>query len=776
LSPHIKKIVKLASLVFAVLIIISISLAYFYYLDLKKILVAKLSDKSTALIGQKVDIGDLSFSPSAGMNLYDIVIENPKDFSRGQLLKIKRLYLKIKLDELFRARFHFENITVYSPELSVMTDRNGRFNISEKLKEFFERKTTISYQVDEFNIESGIIEFDKDKISNPPSPPFTEGGKGGFSGNEFRTTDLNLVIKNLSSSPGTKTLIDAVTSYTGQNKISIQGWAYLKDEPRKFNVSVSTADIPLSGFQDILGRYKINTETAKIGMSLDAEGDTEAGVSCRVVFRIKDAGIAYLNRQIKHIQLSMDAFLSVRDNSILVRDLSLNSGDSLSVRLKAAVTGIKKSPAYTAEMRIKRADLSVFDLMKDITASGIITSDTIHLKGEFSKSLPEISGSFFVRAAALKRADGRSILKNASLNLKVTGDGRNLGCTADAGAGKLSLKLSGNIKRVMEKNREIEIRMNLPQTTITDIRNSFWGVFPDSLLYAGLDGSISSNVLISNRYNDLKVNGELAIKDLMISGENGEYSVGPVKGVIPVAYSKGAHNSEEMSMSSFERSEFNTLVESYRKEISGTDFTRITVGSLNYGFRLLEDINIQLKQKGSSLNIGHFSGNIFGGRIDGSAMIDISNGLSYRAGFVLKGLSLTELCNGIEPIKGYISGKVDGIGIFKGTAAGLSRLAGKADFWTYSAGTEETKISKDFLQKLGGVSLKAYLGDRKFDKGVMSLYLQNGFVTFEELEISNRNFLGITDLSVKVAPFNNRIAIDHLMSSITEAAQRAQKK
>ena len=69
----------------------------------------------------------------------------------------------------------------------------------------------------------------------------------------------------------------------------------------------------------------------------------------------------------------------------------------------------------------------------------------------------------------------------------------------------------------------------------------------------------------------------------------------------------------------------------------------------------------------------------------------------------------------------------------------------------------------------------AYLRDRDFDKGEMSLYLQNGYIIFKELEISNRNFLGIQDLSVKVAPLNNRIAIDQLMWSITEAASRAKK-
>jgi hypothetical protein len=49
-------------------------------------------------------------------------------------------------------------------------------------------------------------------------------------------------------------------------------------------------------------------------------------------------------------------------------------------------------------------------------------------------------------------------------------------------------------------------------------------------------------------------------------------------------------------------------------------------------------------------------------------------------------------------------------------------------------------------------------------------------VIFRELEISNRNFIGMKDLDMKVAPLNNRIAIDHLMWSIIEAAYRAKKK
>jgi hypothetical protein len=167
---------------------------------------------------------------------------------------------------------------------------------------------------------------------------------------------------------------------------------------------------------------------------------------------------------------------------------------------------------------------------------------------------------------------------------------------------------------------------------------------------------------------------------------------------------------------------------------------------------------------------------MFGGRLSGAAFIDLSPGLNYQAGLIVDAVSLTQLCEDISPIRGYISGKVNGIVAIKGSGAGLAKIIGKADFWTFSDRGETTRISREFLEKIGGPQVRAYLGERRFNKGIMNIYIQNGFLIFRDLEISNRNILGITDLSVKVAPLNNRIAIDHLMWTITEAAQRAKKK
>jgi len=85
-------------------------------------------------------------------------------------------------------------------------------------------------------------------------------------------------------------------------------------------------------------------------------------------------------------------------------------------------------------------------------------------------------------------------------------------------------------------------------------------------------------------------------------------------------------------------------------------------------------------------------------------------------------------------------------------------------------------ISKEFLRKIGGSSLKGYLRDRKFNKGILDLYLKDGDLIFKELKISNRNIFGITDLSVRVAPMSNRIALDDLLWTIVEAAERNKKK
>lgn len=756
-----KKILKIVSAILGIIILFSIILAYYHYLTLKKAFIDRISSKAGSLIGQRVRIGDLSFSSSGAIDIHDITIENPEGFGEGQLLRVKKVSLHMKLSELPGGRVSFYAVEIDKPELSLIRDKQNKFNISDTFMLFLSKKVTTRYRIDTVKVNSGTIDINRDQ--------------------RYRISNIILTLSNLSSDTGDKTLITGGV-FSGKNRISIDGWVFLNDDPEKFSLSASSDNIEFSLFKELIGKDIIDTKRARLDIGFQAEGDKKNGIALKSRIHLKNAGSFTYKKDIKDITLNADAFLDISGGRLIINNLLLNAGDASAAQLKGTVKNITLNPPYSAELKVIAPDLSALSGI----ASGFFkipyrftgSVNEASFKGTF-----DIEGSIHGRASvnakslsAAKTEDNRTAVKNAALNSDVLFRGRDLDFSIDTHAGNVSAKLSGKVDGFIGQDRSIKIRVVLPETRTTDIRNAFWDNFPDKLLYAGLNGSLSADISIGYGKNRLSAEGELRIKNLMLEGENGEYSAGPVNGIVPLHYKKPDNAGEPIHMPSFDPNEFENLSRYYADKKMEDGFARIKVGSLRYGFRLLEDAEVWVSQMGSYLNISLFSANIFGGRLSGSAVLDISDGLNYRAGFLVKGISLTRLCEDISPIKGYITGKVDGIAALKGSGAGLDGLIGRADFRAYRAGGEKTKISREFLEKVGGPSMKAYLRDRDFDKGVLSLYIQDGFLIFRELEISNRNFLGVNDLSVKVAPFNNRIAVEHLMSTIEEAAQRAKEK
>jgi hypothetical protein len=921
-----KRVITVISLILLLSVVLLLSVAYIQYRDLKRAFVVKLSTQATSFIGQEVVVGDLSFSPAGEINLHDITVHNPEGFTAGKLLTIKKLSLKMRYREILKKKLIFEKITVHEPELAIFQNREGRLNISDKLREIFARKTTLQYQIDEFAIMSGIIDFNGDK--------------------KFRNDEVNVSLKNLSPVPDTKTSISGRTTYAG-SRIAIDGWVYLKDAPKRLNISVSSEDLKLSALKETLNKCGIEITKTKVTFYLNGEGDTEKGFHFTSEIGMRDAKFTFLKKDVKEILLKIHAFLSISDKTLIINNTSLNAGGITAIIVQGELKKINEDFFYSAGLKIKRLDLSAINFMKDVSIGGIVNSDNLRVQGSYKKPFPELSGSLELRDALFQARDfaagqinadikftaggaaaidlkmkdmkyggytipwlhaksgiayhdniitlkspdiqsqdfttsanhatiklplkntehgvrleirdmhasypekeagitnadlsmtlnkesnvlsgdfgfsargimvkeirtgfikgsgrvdewnfsagsllgkaalqaekvtipyknnKRTLIKDGILKAEIQFGGKDLVFNGDADAGKLSANISGTVKDFAQKNRLGEMKITLPEIKATSIRETFWDIFPDSLLYAAMNGSLASDMAV--RYDDsaIEVKGILLLNDLVLKGENGEYEVGPIKGAFPVVYTQKNGKEYPPELPSFEWSEFDNVRNHYAGKKKDDSYSLISLGTVSYGFELLDNVNLWVKPEGKFMHIDHFSGNIFGGKLHGSAIVDLADGFRYKAGFLLEGLSLTQLCERIEPIKGYISGKVDGTATFKGSGAGLSQLIGKADFWTYSTTEEKTNISREFLHKVGGPSLKMYLGDRNFDRGIMSLYLQNGFVIFRELEISNRNFIGMKDLDMKVAPLNNRIAIDHLMWSIIEAAYRAKNK
>ena len=1065
-----KKTRKIAFGILTGLVLFFVLIVYLRCLDLKRSFIAKASDKVTSAIGQTFRVEDLSISPFGGIEFFGISVENPEGFAPGQLLRIKRLRLEMRLRLLLEGKISFKNITIDSPELSLMRDGKGEWNISDRLFRFFSETSTRTYQVDELKIDSGLFDLNKDE--------------------RYRGEEIHLRLENLSSDPGTRTKFRGAVLYGG-NRIGMEGEVYLNDTPKKGSVTLSSKDLTLSAFSKFLKGYRINTGETRVNIRLHGEGDAEKGFHIRSNIEFKRPGFLLL-KKVSDICLGTDITLRLRDHSLVIHAASLYADGVSVASLKGSIRDLKRNPSYHLQIRMDGLDLSRFNFMKDLEVRGVLTSDNLRLSGTFERRVPEVSGilrlreggidsnqviikkiesdlilssdkemsvkgevsarvekagthllshpvdarlsgtlrwvpdrmaiiaslslsplemrvkgqealslgnshfridgmmkgnafsfkNFFeikgmrygshtirelrsnsyvdyrqdgialkdltmeteevkVTAAQLKIAvlgnengykvdigemngsyhdgeaafrrcslslglhsdkrsisgdirfsagdmifqgmtfnnlsgdgkfdeknfsfnipqaeiaggkvrilaqgrmaegpfpvktaieaegislailskslpksfklpyrvggdlkritfegtidskesfhgqaslegrelsvlnpeAGRNILKETSLRANVELMGKDLTFKVSGDIGTVSAQLTGIVRNFVEKDRRIQAKGILPEVKFVEIRNSFWDIFPDSLLYTGLDGSISSELFIDYRPDHFDVKGSLWMKDLTVKGENGEYSIGPIHGTLPIAYSKEGEE-PPLRIPLFEKSQFDNLTEYYEEEVPEEGYHRITIGSLTYGFPLLEDIRLLVRGKGNLLDAERMSANIFGGKLRGSAVIDLS-GLHYRAGFLVKGASLMTLCDRIESIKGFISGKVDGLASLKGSGAAVTQVIGKADFWTYRTKDEKTMISKKFLERVGGPSLKAYLGDRPFDKGITSLYLKDGYLIFEKLEISNRNLLGLTDLSIKVAPFNNRIGLDHLLWTITEAAERPKSK
>jgi len=1068
-----KKILRITLWVLIALLALSLLVAYLHYLDLKKVFLQKVSEKAALLIGQGVHIENLSISSFLSANLYGIAIKNPEGFTPGELLRVKKVQLDVRLGRLLKGEISIKSIVLYSPELSLVTNGKGKWNISDVLLRLLSTRSTTKYEIDKLRIDSGAFELNRDP--------------------RFRSNQINLLFDNISSGPGTRTGIKGTIGYAG-NRVDINGWTSFNEVPMKVNLSISSKDFALSQLGRLFERYKIDTTKMQLSFNVQIEGDTERGFHITSSLFLKGFRSFSFAKDPWDIQLRTDGMFSLRDYSLALNQGSLLMNGSSAATFRGKITSLNENPSYMGDIKLDRLDLSGFHFIKDMKVSGMLSSENIRVAGNFGSKTPEVSGGLRLREGGIESSDaivqkigadiifssakemkikgvasatimklreyalkkpvdvkitttlrttreridglsslhlsplevqvkdnmtasveksdvtvegtfkdntfagkgtftikglrfaghtistlktnfgvdyrktgflltdlaietedatssagllsltppgdktgykvdvkdmnvayrkegvlleqcdlylalqpnqrpisgdlrfsarnilfkgigsrnlsgtgrfdeknftadiqhaemfggklrlaaegnisenlfpiktnivvegidlaalskslpksikipysvagnmkkatfqgilnsqtnvvgsaflevgkvsfsdsnaGKNIIKDASLRAELEFEGKDLTLKAAAVAGNILPQLSGTVKDFLEKERSLQIKGILPEVSLTEIRNSFWDVFPDSLLYAGLDGSVSSDFSIDYGKDGLSVNGNVQVKDCLLKGEYGEYLVGPINGQVPIAYGKGRNGGEAVSLPSFEKSQFDSLMKYYAKEEREKDSKKITIDSLDYGFPLLKDITLLVKQRGSVLNIERFGANIFGGKLEGSGLLDLSKGLDYRAGFIIQGLSMATLCERIEPIRGFISGKVDGVANLKGSGAGLSHLIGMADFWTYSSGNEKTMISKEFLQKIGGPSLKTYLGNRRFNKGIMSLYLQKGDLIFKELEISNRNFFGVTDLSVKVVPFNNRIALDKFLWSITEAAQRPKEK
>ncbi|WP_306536250.1 DUF748 domain-containing protein [Geobacter sp.] len=397
------------------------------------------------------------------------------------------------------------------------------------------------------------------------------------------------------------------------------------------------------------------------------------------------------------------------------------------------------------------------------------------------------SGSF-ARAGGLSarvemRADGIALAGEGGKRLLAGGGARLAGRVegervvlqegvATMGEGAL-FRLRGEVDRAFSPQRAGHLAFTLPTTPLDRLIDPVVNALPRFIQEATVTGSVAAEGTAVLKGKEGGVDGTLTLDGVSIDVPSQKFLVGEVRGTVPLSFDSSPdpyrRPREEVS---FTKENFPLLLKRFRQTPAG-DRT-LTVGKVRFGPLELGETTAFLRGDNGVMELTSLRSGLSGGEVLGRGFVAVKGGIVYGGDILVYDLSMKRLCDAFPQIKGYVSGRLDGVVSLYGEGKGIGGLDGFTELWARDTKGEKMLLSKEFLQRLAGKKLRGFFfrGDRPFDRGEVSAYLEDGYLTFTTLDISHTNLLGVRDLSVSVAPVQNRIALEHLFTAIKEAATR----
>ncbi len=341
-------------------------------------------------------------------------------------------------------------------------------------------------------------------------------------------------------------------------------------------------------------------------------------------------------------------------------------------------------------------------------------------------------------------------------------------------AGKgVVLQVKGDVDNPLTPQRAGTLTFSLPRTSLTSIIDPFVNMLPRVIQEATVDGSIASEGTLTLRGGKQLLDGALMLKGVQLEVPSQQLRAADINGRIPFSLDLSGNTPVTITEASrFTRENYPLLLKQLRAApVSAQPFT---IGSVDFGSVTLGEVLLQISAGNGVTRIESLRSSLYEGALFGTGFAAVKKGISYRADLLINGLSLKRFCATIPKIKDYISGRLDGVISLNGEGATMAGVTGFADLWVREGAGEKMLVSKEFLQKLSGKKLSGFFfrSDRPFDSAEIAAILEDGNLTFNRLDIMHTNFFGVRDLSVSIAPTQNRIALDHLFTAIKQAAAR----
>ncbi|QXM07568.1 AsmA family protein [Geomonas subterranea] len=337
----------------------------------------------------------------------------------------------------------------------------------------------------------------------------------------------------------------------------------------------------------------------------------------------------------------------------------------------------------------------------------------------------------------------------------------------------VALRARGQVAELFSSKRSGIITFSLPGTPVEALVDATVNLIPPALQEATLKGALSADATLEFREGRQLLEGVVDVRDARIESAPQKLAMSDINGRIPVSLDlSGKSASQPKDTREFSRGNYQRLLGQLGGLPAGGE--QFTVGRTVFGTLELGKLTLQLRASQGLMEIAPLRTTLYDGAILGSGYLAVRDKPTYRVDLLVNGLSLKKLCRSLPSLQGYISGRVDGVISVRGVGGGILGMTGFVDLWAREGGGEKMLVSKEFLQRLAKQKLSGFFltRDRAYDEAEIKANLQEGDLSFNTLKIVNTNFFGVKDLNVNIAPTQNRIALEHLLESIKEAAVR----
>ena len=625
----------------------------------------------------------------------------------------------------------------------------GKGLISAEVKNLFNKEIKFDLSLSGDSLENSLLNLNLDKVEITAKADRTksESIMGNILSSSGKYKDLGVLNLESHFDYNNSNLRLSDISFT----IKEQGKAYI----REINLPVEKEKTFPSKINLQKGKFISNDNRFKLnGINLDLTNKTKDNWDGMI--NIDEADLFSVKLK------NLTSFVSYSSNGYRTEKIK---GDIFDGRL----TGFINSQDSNLKLN--------FSLLnpKIPSKENILIAEKLNLsyegKFENDNSLPTGTGKFSIDNLHVEDYEEES-----KLNLKLDIISENETLSLKGGlinnGNDVLLSFSSEIERPFSEKRNLSYETK--KMNLVEIKRFLNPYLPPFIRFGEITGDMNIRLSASNFPEDSTLLGFIDFNNINIKGD-------PFGTYFNLENLNGRLN---LSKSAKEISNINEVISRhiknykqayrYTKNISLSDDSNVNIKKLDYGFFTLENIRLLMNIVKNKLTIKELSTNIFGGRLSSSGFYNFGDN-KRKAGkfyFLFDDLSLKNITDSIPGTEGYISGRLNGIVSLVQKERRISMLDGLFNFWTIGSKKEKRIIGRAFLERLGAKE-RLFLGSSKnYDKGQLHGYINDGVITFNELNISN-SFLGFKDLNINVHNRRNSISVAHLLSVIRETARRS---